>query len=94
MFLKMVKYLPSKENDTIMIEGDVFRWGWRTVWPDGEYWLPYPIAEYSNKDILVVEVYRNRELAKTLVVFEASCYIMNDEGKTIDSFVSYDRATA
>lgn len=101
MFLKMVRSYPRsakagemnftlevRENENHIVEGDHFFWGWRKEWPE-EYWLPFSIADEKNEgNIMVVEVYRDGQLAESIVAFEATCYIMSDNGKTIDKFTA------
>ena len=96
MFLKLVKNVPFKEQDTHLIEGDHFHWGWRKELPE-EYWSPFANREgfkfaiKENPDgnqVMVVEVYRNGLTVKTIVVMGASCYVMSDDGKTIDKFAA------
>ena len=101
MFLKMVRSYPRsakagemnftlevRENENHIVEGDHFSWGWCKEWPE-EYWLPFSIAENQNEgNVMVVEVYRDGQLAETIVALEATCYIMSDNGKTIDKFAA------
>ena len=97
MFLKLVSKKASGEFDNHLVEADHFGWGWCKEWPK-EYYLPFPISENTfevasdqSSQVMVVEVFKvNKmkqvELQLSIVVFEATGYLLNEEGKTIDKF--------
>lgn len=92
MYLKMIYRTPSNEHDTHLLNADHFRWGYRGTWPD-EYWLPFPIVD--TEQIMVVDVYRDGLTVQSIVVMDAHCYIMGDDGRTIDKFYgSYSTKSA
>ena len=96
MYLKLVGNLQG-EPDKHIIEGDHFHWGWRKEWPD-KYYQPFAIGDGPDKlgttSVMVVDVFKTDRrlgatvLVKSIVVFQAVGYIMNDTGQTIDKFAA------
>lgn len=89
MYLKMCYTRESGEPIYMMIEGSEFKWYWNRQWPD-EYTIPFAIGEHEeDDDILIVDVYDlDARHKQTLVLFDTKCYIVNENGKTIDSFAT------
>jgi hypothetical protein len=83
MYLKMAHKTPSGEYEYELVEGTSFRWRVATEWPES-YRLVF--ARGESDTFRVVDVYEKGKHRETLVLFDAKCYIINEQGKTIDGF--------
>ena len=84
MYLKMAHKLPSGDYEYVLIEGTAFRWYLAKQWPDS-YTLVF--ARGEGDTLRVVDVYdKGMKHRETLVLFDARCFVINENGRTIDSF--------